>query len=292
MSDATSRLATLVFSHGNGFVGGTYNKIFEALRAVGYEVHAIERLGHNPNYPVTNNWPHLVSELADFATQKGGQSDQGVYLVGHSLGGILSLMCAAQHPRLGRHRVRGVIMLDSPLVAAWRSPALALIKQTPLINRVSPARGSRRRRQQWPSREAVFESFQKKPHFAAWDPDVLRDYVAHGFREVGEPEGSHVELAFSRDVETAIYNSLPHDVPRLLKRHPLQAPLAFIRGTRSSEMRQLGEGPLRRLVGTDPGDRWQDIEGSHLYPMERPLETAERIHRALLAMAPAQLSAT
>jgi pimeloyl-ACP methyl ester carboxylesterase len=285
VSHTHTAAGVIVFAHGNSFVSGTYNRMFKSLRSRGYHVHALERLGHDANYPVTNNWPHLVEQLAHFAAQASVSEGQGVFLVGHSLGGILSLMCAARHPQLGGHAVRGVVMLDSPLVSGWRAPTIGLIKRTPMISRFSPARASHKRRQTWPSREAVLESFQKKRAFAQWDPQALQDYVTHGFRDVHDEHGQHVELAFSRDVETAIYNTLPHNVNSLLRRHPLQAPLSFVRGSDSFEMKQLGEGPLRRLVAKHPGGLWQSIEGSHLYPMEKPLETAECVHRALRSMA-------
>ena len=37
-------------------------------------------------------------------------------------------------------------------------------------------------------------------------------------------------LSFDREVETAIYNTLPHNLDRLLRRHPLQCPVGFIGG--------------------------------------------------------------
>jgi hypothetical protein len=43
---------------------------------------------------------------------------------------------------------------------------------------------------------------------------------------------------FRRDVETAIYNTLPHNLDRLLRRHPLRCPIGFIGGTDSMEMRR------------------------------------------------------
>ena len=278
----------IVFAHGNSFVAGTYNKLFKSLRARGYHVHAIERLGHDAHYPVTNNWPHLVEQLAHFAGQASAAEGQGVFLVGHSLGGILSLMCAARHPQLGDHPVRGVVMLDSPVVSGWRASTIGLIKRTPIMARFSPARASQRRRQTWPTRDAVLESFQKKRAFACWDPQVLKDYVVHGFRDVHDEHGQHVELAFSREIETAIYNTLPDNVGGLLRRHPLRMPLSFVRGSHSFEMKQLGEGPLRKLVNKHPGGLWQSIEGSHLYPMEQPLATADSIHQAIVSMANAR----
>ena len=71
-------------------------------------------------------------------------------------------------------------------------------------------------------------------------------------------------------VETRIYNTLPHHVPALLRKHPPRCAVGFIAGTRSAEMRQGGFASSHKLAG----DRWRWIEGTHLYPMERPDDTA------------------
>ena len=74
----------IVFSHANGFPAGVYRQLFEAWRANGFVVFAIDRLGHDPAWPVTSNWPHLRDQLIAFIdTAVGGP----VWLVGHSLGG-------------------------------------------------------------------------------------------------------------------------------------------------------------------------------------------------------------
>lgn len=86
-------------------------------------------------------------------------------------------------------------------------------------------------------------------------------------------------LAFRREIETRIYNTLPHHLPALLKRHPLRCPVGFIAGKRSVENRQLGLGFVRWLAGP----RWRWMDGSHLVPMERPDETAAAV-LALLAL--------
>ena len=57
----------IVFSHANSFPASTYGVLFRSLRARGFTVRAIEKFGHDPQYPVTSNWPHLVQQLADFA---------------------------------------------------------------------------------------------------------------------------------------------------------------------------------------------------------------------------------
>ena len=117
----------VVFSHGNSFPASTYRVVLDSLRNRGFEVDAIEKFGHDPKYPVTDNWPHLVQQLADFAQARADRAGAPVLLVGHSLGGFLSLMCAALHPALAK----GVVLLDSPLIGGWRAGTINLMKRTP-----------------------------------------------------------------------------------------------------------------------------------------------------------------
>lgn len=271
-------MSLIVFSHANGFPAGTYGVLFRSLRARGFSVRALEKFGHEPPYPVTSNWPHLVQQLADFAAPEIEAHGQGAWLVGHSMGGFLSLMCAARHPQLGGHRVKGVLLLDSPVLGGWRARTLELVKRTQLVGSISPGKISRKRRDSWPDADSAWEHFAHKKAFARWEPQVLRDYIAHGTHEAGD--GRRV-LSFRREVETAVYNTLPHNLDRLLRRHPLQCPVGFIGGTESLEMKQVGMGMTHRLVGRDHPERLLMVEGSHLFPMEKPQETAAAIERAL-----------
>jgi len=254
---------TLVFSHANGFPAGTYRLLFEAWRDAGYQVAAIDRYGHHPDYPVTSNWPKLRDQIAAFIDAQAGP----VHLVGHSLGGYLSLLGAARRPKV----VQRVVLLDSPVVAGWRAHSLHALKVGRLIHRVSPGRISQRRRWQWPSAEAAWQHFAGKVNFARWQPDVLRDYIAAGTEP--DPDTGGVRLSFRREVETAIYNGLPHDVASVLRRHPLKMPVAYVAGTRSAEGRQVGLAATRALVH----ERITWIEGTHLFPMERPAEAAAAV---------------
>ena len=270
-------MTPLVFSHGNSFPGGTYSVLFEHLRARGCSVAAIDRFGHDPEFPVTSNWPHLVLQLAHFAAAEVERAGQPVFLVGHSLGGILSVMTAALHP----HLARGVIMLDSPLISGWKANAVNVAKHTQMVGAVSPGKISRRRRHQWPSPDAALEHFARKKAFMRWEPQVLHDYMAHGF----EQDGDQWKLRFDRDVETAIYNTLPHNLVALLKKHPLKCPAAFIGGLASIEMQQVGTAFTHRVVQ----GRITMLNGTHLFPMERPAVAAAAIEAALLNFAPEEM---
>jgi pimeloyl-ACP methyl ester carboxylesterase len=265
-------LSLLVFSHANSFAAGTYGVLFRHLRARGFTVKAVERFGHEAQYAASNNWPGLVQQLHDFAAREVEKAGEPAFLVGHSLGGFLSAMCAARHPELAR----GVLLLDSPLLGGWKAHALRAAKRTPLVGSISPGAVSRKRRSRWPSKEAALEHFRHKKAFARWEPQVLADYIAHGTHE---EDGQRV-LSFDRDVETAIYNTLPDNMDALLKRHPLRCPVAFIGGLQSEEIRQVGMG----MTGRVTAGRIAMMDGSHLFPMERPLATAAAIEAALLAL--------
>jgi pimeloyl-ACP methyl ester carboxylesterase len=172
------------------------------------------------------------------------------------------------------------------VLGGWRARTLELVKRTQLVGSVSPGKVSRRRRNTWPSEAAALAHFASKKAFARWDPQVLRDYIAHGTHDAPHGSGHHRVLSFDRDVETAIYNTLPHNLDRLLRRHPLACPVAFLGGTHSLEMKQVGMAMTHRVVGKAHPERMAMIEGSHLFPMEKPLETAAAIDRLLRALPP------
>jgi pimeloyl-ACP methyl ester carboxylesterase len=265
-------MQSIIFAHANSFPASTYRVLFDNLRARGYTVDALEKVGHDPRYPVSNNWPQLVQQLADFAADVVAQQGEPAFLVGHSLGGFLSLMTAARHPELAR----GVLLLDSPLVGGWRATTLGAFKRTNMVETVSPGKISKGRRQHWPNQQAALEHFQSKKAFARWNPQVLQDYVAHGMQDL---DGKRV-LGFDRAVETAIYNTLPHNLESLLRRHPLKCPAAFIGGTQSAEIRQVGMALTNKVTH----GRTMMLDGSHLFPMEKPLATAAAIEAALRNM--------
>ena len=164
----------------------------------------------------------------------------------------------------------GVVLLDSPVLGGLLSKGVQLAKAVGLNQRISPGRVSRQRRHHWPSTDAAHA------HFAArWAPEVLRDYIACGVQPAGDLESAGQRLAFHRDIETTIYDTLPHHMSALLHRNPLRCPVAFVGGTQSAENRQVGLRATERLTH----GRMSWIEGSHLFPFEQPTAaTAQVLH--------------
>jgi len=264
-----SSLPILHFVHGNGFPTGTYSEFLKRL-APNYQIRALDMHGHNPDYPVTDSWPHLVDELIASIELASARSAP-VILLGHSLGGMLSLMAAKKRPDL----VRCVVMLDSPVVAGWRARVLQIAKLMRADILVPPAKNSVKRRKSWADEEEAYQHFFAKPAFAIWPEPVLRDYISYGT----EHYARGVTLHFNREIETSIYRTLPHGISKLTGL-PFPVPIGFICGTTSQECKQAGIYHTQQLVR----ENFDWIEGGHLYPMESPEAAAQKAHAMILKL--------
>jgi pimeloyl-ACP methyl ester carboxylesterase len=258
----------LHFTHGNSYPSGAYGRLLEELGR-DFDVRTTDMLGHDPRWPVDDNWHALIDELI----AQLERYEQPAILVGHSLGGAVGMLAAWRRPDLARC----VVMLDSPVVAGWRAIVWRMAKALGLGRKLSPGGVAQRRRNVWPSRQAAYDHFIAKPIFQAWAPGALDDYMEHGLKP--HPEG--VQLRFDREVEASIYATLPHDMGPVLKK-PYPLPIGFVAGTRSQELRQAGMDSTRKLVG----DNLVTIEGTHLYPMESPQLTAQLTREMICRLLP------
>jgi pimeloyl-ACP methyl ester carboxylesterase len=267
----TAAKPLLIFSHANGFSASTYSKLFRLLEPQ-FQVAAVERFGHTQKHPVTNNWPHLVDELGEFVSEQIAlHRVTRAHLVGHSLGGFLSLLLTYQRPEL----VDRLVLLDSPILTGKKALLLRLAKALNIDERYSPARFAKVRRTQWPSVEAARAHFASKALFTRWDPDMLSDYANFGTREAAAGTPGR-ELMFSREVEYQIFRGFPDHLGSIT-RHPLPVPFAFVRGSESEEMRLVGMNRTAQLAGK----RLLTVPGGHLFPMEHPEATANAVTRLL-----------
>lgn len=254
----------IVFSHANSFPAGTYRKHFAIWEEAGYEVRAVEKFGHDPRYPVTNNWTHLERQLVDYLDH---EVDRPAYLVGHSMGGYLSLMAASSRP----DKCKGVILLDSPVVSGWKALGVRAAKALGIFDRFTHARASATRQQLWADTQHVLQHFAAKPAFQRWAPSVLNDYVETGT----EPTPPGRSLAFNREVETRIYDTMPAGLVDRLRAKPTGGPIAFVGGRQSHEVRLVGIDGTRRLTA----GRVSWLKGTHLFPFEHPEDAAQEVLR-------------
>jgi len=258
------------FAHANSFPATVYGKLLGAL-ATDYELGWQDTIGHDPRFPVSDCWPNLVEELIQHIGQHYATPIIGV---GHSLGGFLLFYAALRRPEL----FKALVILDSPLMGPRRSLGIWLAKKLGFIDRVTPGGNTLRRRDNWASVDMVQDYFARKPAFARFDPDCLADYARHGTVDNGQ--GGR-QLKFRPQIEHQIYCGLPHDFPR--HRGRLAVPTAFIAGTQSDVVRAADI----RFMQQHFAMQLHQQQGSHLFPLEHPLQTAATIHHALVQLLPA-----
>lgn len=255
------------FTHANGFPAKTYNKLFSFL-ADDFTIGFLERHGHNAKFPVSDGWRFLKEELREEIENRYTEKVIGI---GHSLGGILHFLNAVERPELYRQ----LILLDSPLMSRLSEFGFRLLKKTGRWKKTPLVRQTDSRRNHWKSKEEAFEHFKRKEKFAAFDEDVLRDYVEHGTVETREG----VKLFFDPEIESKIYQTLAHGFSKY--RNRLKVPTAYIGGTHSREAKA---ARLKFMQKNFPVD-FYFIEGSHLFPFEKPEETARLIKKIAEARA-------
>jgi pimeloyl-ACP methyl ester carboxylesterase len=224
-----------------------------------FSVTWMQAIGTDPRYRPTEGWPHLVDQLIDSIKEP-------VYGVGHSLGGYLNYLAAVRRPEL----FRAIVLLDAPIIGAFRGSMLGATKRLGIVDRVTPAGATRDRRSSWSSREEAKAHFRSRTLFRHFAEECLDDYVNYG---LVERDGA-LHLRIDPAIEYQIYRTIPHDMMRQLPN--LRVPAVFIGGADSDVVRRV------RLAGMKPKFRMRKVPGGHLFPFERPSDAANAITTSIV----------
>jgi len=194
---------------------------------------------------------------------------EDVVAVGHSLGGVVSMLALLKAPA----RFKALIMLDPPIFMPAMLEMIRAAWAGGTIERMPPVQGARRRRQTFASREDAFERFRQKPLFAGWSAASLWHYVEHGLRPRAADDG--VELIWSADWEahyfSTVYLRIWEDLPKLR-----ETPPALI--VRGGESDTFTAEVFARVQALAPALDSIELAGQgHLFPLAAPDETARLI---------------
>lgn len=255
------------FSHGNGFPAETYHQIIKGLRGqkdvkLGY----ISCLGHNPQYPVINNWENMVDEVIDYLIKN---YDEQVIAIGHSLGGVLSYWACMKRPDL----FKAIILLDSPIFGHFKYTLIEITKALGLIEYFTPARNTKNRRFIWSSHEEAIKHFAGKRVFRYFDERCLRDYVYFGTEIIKDADGKHIGVALKFDpmIEWKIYRTISSfKVAKL----PENIPCGLIYGQYS---KTVTDRDARFMMNKHNIWTHKLADCGHLFPFEKPEQTVQAI---------------
>ena len=251
------------FAHGNGFPSPCYKQLLTGLQAK-FDCCYIDKIGHDSRFPVTDNWHTLVDEII---LSVKTQSSQPVIGVGHSLGGVLSLLAAIQEPAL----FKAVILLDSPLLGRVKSSLVHFSKMVGMIDHITPAYRTRGRRVHWDTREEVLSYLRHKKLFQYFTERCLGDYIDYGLQH----DEAGYSLRFNPEIEYQIYRTIPHFLHKNEKK--LIVPSALIYGDKSTVIDKMDLHHMKTHYGIVNFE----TKGTHMFPMEYPEEIAELTIRVI-----------
>ena len=246
----------IIVLHATGLLGRIYAPIASALTRIGH-VYSYDQRGHGDSSPAPDgqyDWQVTMDDLAGFITAMGFRGVRGF---GHSAGATAIGSLACERPDLiSRAVLAEPVIFESPDAPelGWRDPFMAR---------------TLKRRRVFDSVEAMFQNFESKPPYSAWDKAMLRDYCEFGTRV--NADGKR-ELKCTPEIEARFYET-SRDFDGLGRILRAQIPLLVLFGARSDS---LGATLSDMIASKLKKGRVVNIaDTGHFMPMEKPAEIAQ-----------------
>ncbi|MBA4286514.1 MAG: lysophospholipase [Xanthomonadaceae bacterium] len=204
--------ASVVIAHGLGEHGGRYREVAEQLAGIGCVVHAIDHRGHGKSDGVRALVDKFANAVADLDTlvdrAKRLQPARPLFLLGHSMGGALSLSYAIKHGK----KLSGLILSGPAVVLDGAPPYLGPVAK--LLASIVPKLGM----------------FQVDPSLVSRDPDEVAKYANDPLNAHGKiPVRTLAEIVRFVEIVPALLSAI--SVPTLLL-HGSDDKLAGVSGSR------------------------------------------------------------
>jgi pimeloyl-ACP methyl ester carboxylesterase len=180
------------FSHATGLHGMLWAPLARSLR--GYHAVAVDYRGHGDSGAPARDSYDWSGFRDDALALVDHLHTEPLFGVGHSMGGAVLMMA-----ELARPGTFAALAVYEPIVF----PGGLVEAENPVAD------GARRRRPEFPTREAALANFSGKPPLDILTPEVLGLYVEHGFADT--PAGT-IRLKCSPETEARTFEgSARHD---------------------------------------------------------------------------------
>lgn len=262
----------LYFLHANGFPAGCYRGLLARLAGRYHAVAMVQRpLWEGSDPRSINDWKPLSGDLLRFLDERQAAP---AWVVGHSLGAVVTLRAALRHP----DQFGAIVLIDPVLFPAGRILQWNLVRFFGRANSHPLIAAAQKRRQSFDDLDRLFGAYRQREYFRYMDDESLRDYI--GSIACPAKDGGY-RLCYSVDWETRIYATgiwpdldLWRGLPRL------RVPALILRG---AETDTFWESTARRVQRANPGIQVKTLDrATHLVPLERPDESADLIHAFIL----------
>lgn len=251
----------------NGFVAETYLPLLRPFmndyRAICLPPRAFWNEGAPPAIQPMDDWRILADDLIAGLEQFNLKD---VLAIGHSFGGMATLLAALKRPDL----FQGIILLDPTILTPEIYQAIRQQRAAGEQDKHFLAQMASRRRNSFTSRQDAFERFRSKDLFAQWSDEVIQLYADYG---TVENEDGTRRLAWSPEWEAYYYSIGYTEAWEMLPSlNALDLPMLFIGGGASDTYLPASAEKVRQIV---PKISHATIAGhGHLFPQSAPQETA------------------
>ncbi len=252
----------LLFGHANGFCASAYRQMFEAL-GDRFDIFAVDLRGHGRSTLATDCANHRSADIFGrdmgallSALRDGLAAGTKWTLSGHSLGAVAVTLAA-----VGRSDIAALQLIE-PVAMPRLWYAFAHTPMWPFLSRQTPlVKGAMKRRGEWPSADAVAESYRRKAIFSTWAPNVLGDYLSDGLA----PTPVGVKLSCTPAWEAATFAAQAHDIWKAAA--AVNAPIRILAARHPTST--VSPDALRRYQALGVEVVMVD-DATHLYPFEDP----------------------
>ncbi len=267
--------SVIFFAHGNGFCGRVYDPLHQLL-ARQFDLLMFDLPGHGCSAsddfvgwnPAAEHLHQALSLCDEFI------AGREVHAVGHSLGGMLSMLAASRHPGA----FKSMVMLDPIMFPQPLLFFMHLVSKAGLTSVFHPfVKSTLRRRREWSSKEEAFDYFHQRKIFKGWQDRSLQSYIDHALKSSDESEGtSGVQLRCDPALEAQWFASLPEKLWPSVASLDCRVSVFMGQGTYPFALRAGAYAQKKNANIT-----FSVVPGGHCFMQEFPEQSAEYVLSAL-----------
>jgi pimeloyl-ACP methyl ester carboxylesterase len=256
-----------LFAHATGFHGRCWDQIIRMLPE-DRRCLAIDARGHGRSAKPEPPY-YWRSFGRDLVLAAGLFEVEDAIGIGHSMGGHITVQCAAIRPQT----YRALLLVDPTIFPReyYGGPA-------------PDASGTLRRRNNFTSPDEMFDRFKDRPPFQNWRPEILRDYCDYGI--LPAPDGNGYVLACPPEVEASIYENSKTEISDIYPEIAMvKHPVTVIRAgkTRMQDVFDLSASPTSPDLAKHFANAQEIVlpDASHYIAMEAPDLVASEIKKLI-----------
>lgn len=258
---------TLHFAHANAYSINTYSYFLNLLSSDYQTIGMHQRPMWSDIDPNSfTDWQELAEDLIGFLEQ---QKLTKIYALGHSMGGIATLLASIKRPDL----FEKIILIDPVILPEMVYQAMGMTsiedrqKMNPMVNIAM------NRRNRWASIEEARTYFESKTFYKRFCQEAKNDFLHHGIKK--DKEG--FTLSYSREWEARIYSTVTNPWEALRE---INTDTMIIKAEFSDVIRS--EKEWRAIEDAAPSAKCIELPNvGHLMPHEKPKALIEVIKEFL-----------